>query len=201
MEVATIAHLMLSSLGNIPIKRVEGLLSDFAKGYATPKIDVRGAVIVVEEDHGAEIANAVARHLVLYVRRPGYQSQFSSLLETQARAGAPFAELLQWIRTHLETRLDVPALAARAGLSERSFYRKFVRATGQTPARIVENMRLDAARMLLAQSADLKSIAGKVGLQPTARFVAAFQRRFGVTPRLFRETHATGQRAKKHRRR
>ena len=86
--------------------------------------------------------------------------------------------------------LDVPALAARAGLSERTFHRKFVAATGETPARFVESARLDAARMLLSRGVPLKSVAAQVGLAPAARFAEAFERRFGVAPRLFRDMHA-----------
>src|SRR5690606_30807110 len=85
--------------------------------------------------------------------------------------------------------LDVPALAARAGLGERTFHRKFLAATGQTPARFVETARLDAARMLLARGLPLKSVAAQVGLFPVSRFSEAFERRFGLGPRLFRDMH------------
>src|SRR5690606_33553977 len=78
----------------------------------------------------------------------------------------------------------------RAGLSERSFHRRFRVATGQTPARFVELARLDAARMLLSRGMPLKSVATRVGLYPVARFTQAFGRRFGVNPRLFRDLHA-----------
>ena len=75
---------------------------------------------------------------MLYARRPGYQSQFSPLLQAQTAAEAPFAALIDWMQENLDQPLDVPALAARAGLSERSFYRKFTEATGKTPAHFVE---------------------------------------------------------------
>ena len=127
---------------------------------------------------------------MLYARRPGYQSQFSPLLQAQTKADSPFADLIPWILANLDATLDVPALAARASLSERTFYRKFVAATGETPARFVESARLDAARMLLTRDVPLKSVAARVGLAPAARFAEAFERRFGVTPKLFREMHA-----------
>ncbi|WP_085462623.1 helix-turn-helix domain-containing protein [Mesorhizobium australicum] len=92
------------------------------------------------------------------------------------------------MQTKLDHPLDVPSLAARAGLSERSFYRKFLAATGETPARFIESARLDAARMLLSRGAPLKSVAAQVGLTPPVRLTEAFRRRFGVTPALFRET-------------
>jgi len=82
------------------------------------------------------------------------------------------------------------ALADRACLSERTFHRKFVAATGETPARFVETARLDAARTLLCRGLSLKSVAAHVGLSPVARFSEAFERRFGIAPRLFREMHA-----------
>ncbi|MGB3339214.1 MAG: helix-turn-helix domain-containing protein [Devosia sp.] len=147
------------------------------------------ALAMVAHDLDATIAGQVARRLVLYARRPGYQSQFSPLLEAQAKADSPFADLIAWIQTNLNATLDVPALAARAGLSERTFHRRFVAATGETPARFVETARLDAARMLLSRGLSLKSVAAKVGLFPAARFTEAFVRRFGVAPRLFRDMH------------
>jgi transcriptional regulator GlxA family with amidase domain len=147
------------------------------------------ALALVEADLGAAVANLIARHFVLYARRPGYQSQFSPLLQAQTAAEAPFAGLIDWMQAHLDRPLDVPALAARAGLSERSFYRKFTEATGKTPAHFVESLRLEAARTLLAQGLSLKAIAGKVGLSSPARLGQAFERRFGMAPSLFREMH------------
>jgi transcriptional regulator GlxA family with amidase domain len=147
------------------------------------------ALALVEADLGATVANLIARHFVLYARRPGYQSQFSPLLQAQTRSDAQFAALIDWMQENLDGRLDVPALAARAGLSERSFYRKFTEATGKTPAHFVEGLRLDAARTLLAQGLPIKAIAGKVGLNSPARLGQAFERRFGMAPSLFREMH------------
>src|ERR1700704_1302034 len=147
------------------------------------------ALALVKADLGAPTANLIARHCVLYARRPGYQSQFSPLLQAQTAAEAPFAALIDWMQAHLDRPLDVPALAAQAGLSERSFYRKFAQATGKTPAHFVEGLRLDAARTLLAQGLPIKAIAGKVGLSSPARLGQAFERRFGMAPSLFREMH------------
>jgi len=114
---------------------------------------------------------------------------FPGTLQAQSAAEAPFATLIDWMQQNLDQPLDVPALAARAGLSERSFYRKFTRATGKTPAHFVESLRLDAARTLLAKGLPLKTIAGNVGLTSSARLGQAFERRFGVAPSLFREMH------------
>jgi transcriptional regulator GlxA family with amidase domain len=148
------------------------------------------ALAMVAHDLDAAIAGEVAKGLVLYARRPGHQSQFSPLLQAQAKADSPFAEMITWILAHLDKPLDVPALAARAGMSERTFHRKFTAATGQTPARFVESARLDAARMLLSHGASPKSVASRVGLAPMTRLAEAFERRFGVTPKLFRDMHA-----------
>lgn len=148
------------------------------------------ALAMITHDLGNTITGHVAKRLVLYARRPGYQSQFSPLLQAQTKADSPFADLIGWIQANLDTSLDVPALAAHAGLSERTFHRRFVAATGETPARFVELARIDAARMLLSRGLSLKSVAAQVGLYPAARLSEAFERRFGVSPRLFRDMHA-----------
>ncbi|GLS39975.1 AraC family transcriptional regulator [Mesorhizobium tianshanense] len=148
------------------------------------------ALAMVAHDLDAAIAGEVAKRLILYARRPGYQSQFSPLLQAQVKGDSPFADLIGWIQANLDAQLDVPSLAARAGLTERTFHRKFVAATEETPARFVEIARLDAARMLLSRGLSLKSIAVQVGLFPPARLADAFERRFGVAPRLFRDMHA-----------
>jgi transcriptional regulator GlxA family with amidase domain len=150
------------------------------------------ALAIVEVDLGAETANLIARHFVLYQRRPGYQSQFSPMLQAQATADAPFASLIDWMQDHLERDLDVPTLARHAGYSERTFYRKFTESTGKTPAHFVEDLRLDAARTLLGKGLSLKTIAGQVGLKSSGRLGQAFERRFGMAPSLFREMHAGG---------
>jgi transcriptional regulator GlxA family with amidase domain len=148
------------------------------------------ALALVEADLGAPAANLIARHFVLYARRPGYQSQFSPLLQAQVKADAPFEELVAWMQAHLDRPLEVPDLARRAGLSERSFYRKFTKATGKTPAHFVETLRLEAARTLMGKGLPLKLVASKVGLKTSARLGQAFERRFGMAPSLFREMHA-----------
>jgi transcriptional regulator GlxA family with amidase domain len=144
---------------------------------------------LVARDLGGAVASDVARRLVLYARRPGHQSQFSTLLKAQARADHPFEDLIGWMQAHLDSPLDVPTLARRANLSERTFHRQFVAATGETPARFVESLRLEAARVLLSQDLPIKTIAAQVGLSPTSRFSEAFERRFGVTATVFRELH------------
>jgi transcriptional regulator GlxA family with amidase domain len=153
----------------------------------TTGIDMALAMVAADLDAG--IAGEVAKRLVLYARRPGYQSQFSPILQAQIKGDSPFADLIAWMQANLAAVLDVPTLAERAGLSERSFHRKFTAATGSTPARFVETARLDMARLLLSRGVPLKSVAAEVGLSPAARLSAAFERRFGVSPRLYGDLH------------
>ncbi|HEX4479151.1 MAG TPA: helix-turn-helix domain-containing protein [Polyangiaceae bacterium] len=147
------------------------------------------ALAMVEEDHGARVAADIAQRLVLYGRRPGFQSQFSPLLRAQSESDAPFVALVDWIQAHLDERLDVECLARRAKQSPRDFHRKFVRATGKTPARFVEDLRLEQARTLLAHSMNLKQIAADTGFGSAVRLSRAFERRFGIKPTVFRELH------------
>jgi len=145
------------------------------------------ALAMVEEDHDASLAGEIAQRLVVYARRPGHQSQFSALLRAQVRRDTPYAELVQWMHEHLEEELGVEALAKRAGQSPRDFHRKFSRSLGQTPARFVENLRLDRVRILLGHAFALKEIADQTGFGTAVRMSRAFERRFGVKPSLFRQ--------------
>ncbi|QJE00286.1 helix-turn-helix domain-containing protein [Massilia forsythiae] len=150
---------------------------------------------LVARDLGDGVANAIARRLVLYARRPGYQSQFSPMLTAQARAESGFSSLLDWVREHLAEPLDVERLAERAGMSPRHFHRRFTEAFGATPARFVETLRLDAARQLLAAQVPLKEIAARTGYANPGQFSKAFVRRFGISPGLFRETQGASHTA------
>jgi transcriptional regulator GlxA family with amidase domain len=144
---------------------------------------------LVARDLGEAIANAIAQRLVLYARRPGYQSQFSPVLAALAKADHGFTGLIDWIRAHLAAPLDVERLAERAGMSPRTFHRRFTDALGATPARFVETLRLDHARQLLQSGLGLKEIAAQSGYATPGQFSKAFVRRFGVSPGLFREMH------------
>ena len=144
---------------------------------------------MVATDLGNAVAHVIAKRLVLYARRPGYQSQFSPVLNAQSHADAPFAELIHWMRENLALRLDVPLLAEKVAMSERTFLRKFTTSTGETPAHFVETLRLDQTRNLLAAGMSLKEIAARTGYSTGAQLSKAFDRRFGMTPLLFRELH------------
>jgi transcriptional regulator GlxA family with amidase domain len=152
------------------------------------------SLAMVASDLGDSLANAIAKRLVLYARRPGYQSQFSPVLKAQSDAVAPFADLIDWIRDNLAKPLEVPKLAARVSMSERTFQRNFTRSVGMTPARFVETLRLDQTRVYLAAGLSLKEIAAKVGYRTSAQLSKAFDRRFGVTPLLFRQLHGNSDR-------
>jgi transcriptional regulator GlxA family with amidase domain len=147
------------------------------------------ALAMVAHDVGSTVASEVAKQLVLYARRPGHQSQFSALLRAQIAADNPFADLVAWIQANLDRPLDVAALARYSGRGERTFYRQFVAVMHDTPARFVETLRLDAAKLLLSQAVSIKAIAVQVGLSPTSRFAEAFERRFGLSPTVFRAMH------------
>jgi transcriptional regulator GlxA family with amidase domain len=137
------------------------------------------------------VADRVAKFLVLYARRPGYQSQFSEVLSAQTAADSQFAQLIAWIQTRLSRPIEIAQLASRAGLSERSFYRRFVAATGRTPAQFIQGARLELARTLLLTALPLKTVAERSGLGSTAWLNITFKRRFGLMPSTFRKLHQT----------
>ncbi|PRC90724.1 GlxA family transcriptional regulator [Solimicrobium silvestre] len=149
------------------------------------------SLALVANDLGNEIADAIAKRLVLYARRPGYQSQFSPVLKAQIDAGAPFGKLITWMQEHLVETLTVSTLAERAMMSDRNFHRKFTSATGETPANFVETIRLDHARQLLTSGLSIKEIATKTGYLNATQLSKAFNRRFGISPSFFREMNSS----------
>lgn len=147
---------------------------------------------MVERDHGANIARAVAQRLVLSVRRPGWQSQFSPMLAAQASRDDRYAELIAWIVARLDQPLPVDSLAERAGETLRSFHRNFTAATGTTPAKFINRARIDRARALVEEGRSLKQVAGMAGFANAARLSAAFERELGLTARSYRMLHGVG---------
>lgn len=139
---------------------------------------------LVERDLGRELALAVARRLVVYMKRPGGQSQFSAALAAQE--SARFAELHEWVREHLDADLRVPALATRAGMSERNFARLYVAETGVTPAVMVERFRVEAARRALEGGAPLERAATAAGFGSTETLRKGFLRTVGIGPGEYR---------------
>lgn len=144
------------------------------------------ALALVEEDLGRSIALAVARYLVVFLKRPGGQAQFSTTLALQT-AEDQFGALHDWISTHLAEDLSLSVLAHQAGMSERSFSRHYAQATGQTPARAIERLRVEAARRLLSESrTPIKRIMQRCGFGSEETMRRSFLRLLAVTPQDYR---------------
>jgi transcriptional regulator GlxA family with amidase domain len=145
------------------------------------------ALAMVEEDHGRELAVLIARRQVVFLKRPGGQSQFSAPLKSQAADG-PMAELLNWIVEHPQEDLRTEALAERAKMSLRNFYRAFTQATGMPPAEWVETARVEIAKRLLEQTAhNVDQVAYRAGFSSYEQLRKAFGRRLAVSPAAYRE--------------
>jgi transcriptional regulator GlxA family with amidase domain len=150
------------------------------------------SLALVESDLGRKVAMQVARHLVVFLNRPGGQSQFSVALEAQSAAAdgnAPnhFAPLHGWIAEHLTGDLRVERLAERAGMSPRTFARIYAAKMGITPARMVEKIRVEAVRRILEETdMPIKRIAAACGFGQEERLRRAFARQVGTTPAEYR---------------
>ncbi|MDQ7978245.1 GlxA family transcriptional regulator [Paraburkholderia sp. SARCC-3016] len=145
------------------------------------------ALALVEEDHGRSMALDVARELVVFLKRPGGQSQFSAMLSMQ-RADDRFGELHAWMTSHIASDLSVPLLAKRLHMSERSFMRHYKAETGRTPARTVEQLRVEAAQRMLGETSwPAKRIATRCGFGSEETMRRSFIRLLGVTPQVYRE--------------
>jgi transcriptional regulator GlxA family with amidase domain len=157
----------------------------FTSAGVTAGIDL--ALALIEEDHGREVALAVARELVMFLRRPGGQSQFSVQLRAQQADREPIRELQQWIADHPGADLSVEALARRAAMSPRNFARVFAREVGETPGEFVENSRVEAARRRLEESTEgVDSIASACGFGTRESMRRAFIRTLHVPPSAYR---------------
>jgi transcriptional regulator GlxA family with amidase domain len=145
------------------------------------------ALALVEEDLGREVALTVARRLVLFLQRPGGQSQFSAQLAGQLARREPLRELQVWIAEHPGEDLSVEALARRAGMSPRHFARVFTGETGRTPARFAEESRVEHARRLLEEGADgIEAVAAASGFGSAETMRRAFLRVLRVGPAAYR---------------
>ncbi len=141
----------------------------------------------VEQDHGGEVALAAARSLVLFLRRPGGQAQFSVSLSTQATRKSSLFELQVWMAENLDRELSVDTLAEHTAMSPRNFARSFVREFGITPARYVERLRLEAARRRIEQTEmSLEEIASACGFGSAEIMSRAFLRCLGISPAHYR---------------
>ncbi|MGW7518210.1 GlxA family transcriptional regulator [Streptomyces sp. NPDC054796] len=145
------------------------------------------ALALVEEDLGREVALAVARYLVVFLRRPGNQAQFSAQLSAQTARREPLREVQRWITEHPEGDLTVESLAARARLSPRHFARAFHAETGMTPGRYVDRVRLEHARRLLEDTrGGVEEISRSCGYGTPEAMRRAFLNALGASPAEYR---------------
>jgi transcriptional regulator GlxA family with amidase domain len=157
----------------------------YTSAGVTAGIDL--ALALLQEDHGPGLAAEIAKQLVLFVRRPGGQAQFSAGLAAQAATNRPIRDLQQWMPGSLDQDLTVPALAQRACMSPRNFARVFTKETGRTPASYVEALRTERARVLL-ETTDLQldAIARRCGFGTVETLRRTFARRLRVSPSDYR---------------
>ncbi|MFD3662114.1 GlxA family transcriptional regulator [Streptomyces sp. NPDC058659] len=175
-----------------PIFVRDGRLSTSAG--VTAGIDL--ALALVEEDLGRDVALTVARHLVVFLRRPGNQAQFSAQLAAQTARREPLRDLQQWITEHPGGDLSVEALAARARLSPRHFARAFRAETGTTPGRYVDRVRLEHARRLLEETTrGVEEVSRASGYGTSEAMRRAFTKALGTAPADYRRRfHAPAHR-------
>ncbi|MGK5629238.1 GlxA family transcriptional regulator [Streptomyces sp. URMC 123] len=145
------------------------------------------ALALVEEDLGRDAALSIARHMVVFLRRPGNQTQFSTQLAAQTAKRLPLRDVQQWVVEHPEADLSVEALARRARLSPRHFARAFRSEVGMTPGRYVDRVRLETARRLLEDTADgIEEISRHCGYGTPEAMRRAFVRTLGAAPAEYR---------------
>jgi transcriptional regulator GlxA family with amidase domain len=146
------------------------------------------SLALIEEDFGPRVALSVARELVVYLKRPGGQEQFSEPLQFQMQSRDRFADLAAWIQGHLRQDLSVASLAERTCLSPRHFARRFKSPFGRTPATFVEDLRLNEARERLTHPGQtIEGVADSVGFESADAFRRAFERRLGLQPSIYRK--------------
>jgi transcriptional regulator GlxA family with amidase domain len=162
----------------------------YTSAGATAGIDL--SLFLIEEDYGPRVALAVARELVVYLKRSGGQEQYSEPLQFQTQSVSRMSELTTWMLSHLNGDLSVEALAAKACICPRHFSRRFRREFGNTPADFVERLRLDEARRRLSTGDDsIENVGTSVGFKSADAFRRAFERRLGLNPTDYRRRFAT----------
>ena len=150
------------------------------------------SLALIEEDYGSQVALSVARELVVYLKRPGGQEQYSEPLQFQTQSTDHFADVITWARSHLRQDLSVEALAARACVCPRHFSRRFKEAFGTTPGVFMETLRLDEARRRLASNKNtIEAVGASVGFRSAKAFRRSFERRFGIPPSVYRSRFAS----------
>lgn len=157
----------------------------YTSAGASAGIDL--SLALVEEDFGRDISLDIARTLVLYLRRPGNQSQFSNLLSQQFSNKKPVRELQQWIQTNLKANLNVQVLAEKVSMSPRNFARVFFTETGFTPAKYIERLRVEFSKRYLEETNySLEQIAHECGFGSTDTMRNIFLRTIDTTPYDYR---------------
>ena len=144
---------------------------------------------MLRRDLGVSIMNQVAKHLVVYVHRPGNQSQFSDLLTLQSRANNDYSELLSWLDSKLGQPIKVEEMAAFICMSERTFYRKFTASMGVTPSKYVEEAKLKRAKTLIEDGQQISLVAASVGFKSEAAFRKRFEHYYGLSPSMHKRLH------------
>ncbi len=162
----------------------------YTSAGATAGIDL--SLSLIEEDYGPRVAMAVARELVVYLKRSGGQEQYSEPLQFQAQSVSRLSDLATWIISHLSEDLSVEVLATKACLCPRHFSRRFKAEFGHSPADFVERLRLDEARLRLSNADNsIENVALSVGFKSADAFRRAFERRLGINPSDYRRRFAT----------
>jgi len=146
------------------------------------------ALAMVGQDYGPQLKGDVAGHLVIYKHRPGFQTQFSTLLSKQISMEDPFGPTAAWVDANLHRQIVINDLANVAGMSPRTFQRKFKEVTGQTPARFVLELRMEKAKDMLSCGQSVKSVGPAVGFASETAFRTAFRKYFGTVPSQFAAT-------------
>lgn len=169
------------------VKDGDGERQLWTSAGVTAGIDL--ALAVVEQDFGHALALEVARDLVMYLKRPGGQSQFSVPLAAQSTQHRGVQAVQQWLLTHMDQPLTLAQMAEQAAMSERHFRRVFQQETGQSPSAFVENARLEAAKQLLETQSQwpLKTVAAHIGLGSEQALRHLFVKKLGITPVAYRE--------------
>jgi transcriptional regulator GlxA family with amidase domain len=145
------------------------------------------ALFLIEEDYGRRVALGLAHELVVHLKRPGGEEQYSEPLQFQTQSSDRFADLPAWILSHLSDDLSVDALAERVGMSRRNFTRLFHKSLGKSPSQFVAEVRIaEARRRLLVPRNSIESVANSLGFRSADVFSVAFERHVGVRPRTYR---------------
>lgn len=154
------------------------------------------ALALVEEDLGNEVALEIARRMVMYLKRPGNQAQFSAAISHQEFDYQPIKELHDWLLENLDKPISVELLADKVSMSKRNFTRIFNKEIGETPAKYIEKLRLEMARRRLVESSlSMQEIAAQCGLGTPDTMRRTFLRHFKTTPSGYRQTFATAYNA------